>query len=65
MIIYAKKDEVAEIIEKLETIETNFWLQYKQRSIENRNLLKKEFEEVYNKLYALIEGKQLEMTIKE
>ena len=65
MIIYTKKDEVDSIIEKLSDIEENFWLQYKNRSEANRLYLEASFEELYNKLYELIEGKQMEIDIKE
>lgn len=64
MIIYAKKDEINSIIEKIEQIEDNFWLQYKNRSKSNREYLEVCFEDLYNKLEDLINGKQIEMDIK-
>lgn len=64
MIIYTKKEEIDSIISKLSDIEENFWLQYKNRSENNRICLENAFEELYNKLYELIEGKQVEMEFK-
>lgn len=65
MIIYAKKDEVNAIIEKLEEIEENFWLQYKNRTKSNRDFLEECFADLYKKLYELTDGKQMEMEIKD
>ena len=60
MIIYAKKDEINSIVEKLEKIEENFWLQYKNRTKSNREYLEICFEDLYNKLDDLINGRQIE-----
>ena len=65
MIIYARKDEVNAIIEKLEEIEENFWLQYKNRTKSNREFLEECFTDLYKKLYDLTEGKQMEIDYKE
>ncbi len=61
MIIYAKKDEIDGIISKLENIEEHFWLEYRNRSKSNREYLEVCFEDLYNKIDDLINGRQFTM----
>ena len=56
MIICIKKEEIDSIISKLSDIEDNFWLQYKNRSENNRIFLEAAFDELYDKIYKLYQA---------
>lgn len=63
MIVYIKDDELKAMMNKIEDIETNFWLNYRNYHKKTREFLVKQFEDLYKLISDLRGEKQMEIDV--